>query len=85
MNTYDQQLAEHAVVLLSLSAAGTYLISTSERRKSPSEWMKRYLKQSSMHGALQSWNRVTIFDPRPDPEASDPVTRIDPLPNRSLL
>ena len=54
LNIYERQLAELAAVLLWFSAAGTRLILSSERRKLHSEWMKRYLKQGPMHGALSS-------------------------------
>ena len=54
MNTHEKQLAEHALVLLSLSVAWTYVILNSVRRKSPFEWMKSYLRQRSTHGALNT-------------------------------
>ena len=50
----EQQLSEHALVMLSLSAAGTYLVLNSERRMSPCEWVKRYLRQRSTHGAFNT-------------------------------
>jgi hypothetical protein len=37
MSTYELLLAKHALVFLSLSAAGTYSILISERRKSNEE------------------------------------------------